>query len=233
MSGGGFLFHDKVQEVYAGVMQLSLKERITVKAFGLIATKMPDGSKGFSLIVFITAEDFQPIPIGMGATLQGIGGMIAINRTFNEEAMRAGLRNKTLATLLFPQDPIRNAPEIIRNLITTFPAEEGCYLIGVLMKTNDDRWTVNAKEIDEFARLTAGSPDPWMQLLGLEQQAQLALKQEDYTRAEAILLRAQQRCTPQAPAFRCITISKLLGDLYATPPDIIAEVRAIITPGAK
>lgn len=134
VSGGGFLFHDKVQQVYAGVMQLSLKERITVKAFGLIATKMPDGSKGYSMIVFITAEDFQPIPVGMGATLRGIGGMIAINRTFDEEAMRAGLRNKTLGTLLFPQDPIRNAPEIIRNLITTFPAEEGCYLIGVLMK---------------------------------------------------------------------------------------------------
>ncbi|MCB1852840.1 MAG: hypothetical protein KDI83_19055 [Gammaproteobacteria bacterium] len=134
VSGGGFLFHDKAQQVYAGVMQLSFKERITVKAFGLIATQMPDGSKGFSLIVFITAEDFQPIPMGMGATLRGIGGMIAINRTFDAEAMRAGLRNKTLATLLFPQDPIRSAPEIIRSLITIFPAEEGCYLVGVLMK---------------------------------------------------------------------------------------------------
>ena len=86
---------------------------------------MPDGSKGYSLIVFITAEDFQPIPIGMGARCCGIGGMVAINRTFDEEAMRAGLRNKTLGTLLFPKDPIRNAPEIIRNLITTFPAEDG------------------------------------------------------------------------------------------------------------
>ncbi len=28
-------------------------------------------------------------------------------------------------------------------------------------------------------------------------------------------------------------LDKLLGDLYATPPDIIAEVRAIITPGAR
>lgn len=134
VSGGGFLFHDKVQQLYAGVMQLSLKERITVKAFGLIATQMPDGSKGYSLIVFITAEDFQPIPVGMGATLRGIGGMVAINRTFDEEAMRAGLRNKTLGTLLFPKDPIRSAPEIIRSLITTFPAEDGCYLVGVLMK---------------------------------------------------------------------------------------------------
>ncbi len=134
VSGGGFLFHDKVQQVYAGVMQLTVKETISVKAFGLIATKMPDGSKGYSLIVFITAEDFQPIPIGMGCVLRGIGGMVAINRTFDEEAMRAGLRNKTLGTLLFPKDPIRNAPEIIRNLITSFPAEEGAYLAGLLMK---------------------------------------------------------------------------------------------------
>ncbi len=134
MSGGGFLFYDKVQQVYAGVMQLTIKEAISVKAFGLIATKMPDGSKGYSLIVFITAEDFQPIPIGMGCVLRGIGGMVAINRTFDEEAMRAGLRNKTLGTLLFPKDPIRNAPEIIRNLITTFPAEDGAYLFGLLMK---------------------------------------------------------------------------------------------------
>jgi len=134
VTGGGFLFNDKVQQVYAGVFQLTVKERITVKAFGLIATKMPDGSKGYSLIVFITAEDFQPIPIGMACVLRGIGGMVAINRTFDEAAMRAGLRNKTLGTLLFPKDPIRNAPEIIRSLITTFPAEEGAYLAGLLMK---------------------------------------------------------------------------------------------------
>lgn len=134
VSGGGFLYHDKVQGVYAGVMQLSLRERLTVKAFGLIATRMPDGSKGFSMIVFITVEDFQPIPIGMAATLRGIGGMLAIHRTFDEDAMRAALKNKTLPTLLFPKDPIRNAPEIIRNLITCFPAAEGSYIVGVLMK---------------------------------------------------------------------------------------------------
>ena len=134
VSGGGFLFHDKVQEVYAGVMQLSIRERLTVKAFGLIATKMPDGSKGYSLIVFITVEDFTPIQIGMACTLRGIGGMVAINRTFNEDAMREGLKNKVLGTLLFPKDPIRNAPEIIRNLITIFPAEEGSYIVGLLMK---------------------------------------------------------------------------------------------------
>jgi hypothetical protein len=134
VTGGGFLFYDKQQELYAGVMQLSIRERINVKAFGLIATKMPDGKPGYSLIVFITAEGFTPIPIGMGATIRGLGGMIAINRTFDKDAMREGLKNKTLPTLLFPKDPIRNAPEIIRNLVTVFPAEEGGFLIGFLMK---------------------------------------------------------------------------------------------------
>lgn len=60
LTGGGFLFHDEAQELYAGAMQLSLHEEITLKAFGLIATRMPDGSRGYSLIVFITAEDFGP-----------------------------------------------------------------------------------------------------------------------------------------------------------------------------
>jgi hypothetical protein len=134
VTGGGFLYHDKQQELYAGVMDLTVKERIAVKAFGLIQTKMPDGSEGYSLVVFITAEGFTPIQIGMGATLRGIGGMVAINRTFDQEAMREGLKNKTLGTLLFPKDPIRNAPEIIRNLVTTFPAEQGGFLIGVILK---------------------------------------------------------------------------------------------------
>ncbi|HEY0484318.1 MAG TPA: CHAT domain-containing protein [Kofleriaceae bacterium] len=100
--------------------------------------------------------------------------------------------------------------------------------IGVLMKTNDDRWTVNPKDIAEFARLTAASPDPWMQILGLQHQAQLAINQEDLTRAEAILLQAKQRCTPTAPAFRCITISKLLGDLYIRWQRL-PEARAVLS----
>jgi hypothetical protein len=134
VTGGGFLFRDHAQQLYAGVMQLTVHERITVKAFGLIATRLPDGTPGYSLIVFITAEDFRPIPLGMAATLQGIGGIVAINRTFDEQAMQEGLKNNTLGTLLFPRDPIRNAPEIIRNLAVTFPARMGSYLFGVLAK---------------------------------------------------------------------------------------------------
>ena len=95
-------------------------------------------------------------------------------------------------------------------------AHAGDLLIGALMKLSDDRRVVNRDELAEFAKLTVASPDPWMQLLGLQQQAEVALTQGDLTGAEALLLRAKQRCTePGAPAFRCILIEALLGQLYA------------------
>ena len=78
---------------------------------------MPDGSRGFSLVVIIAAEGFPPIQLGFGFTLTGIGGLLGINRTCNEEFLRAGLKNKTLDDVLFPADPIRNAaahPEHVR-----------------------------------------------------------------------------------------------------------------------
>jgi len=134
VSGGGFLFHDAVTQSYAGVMQVSVYEVLTLTAFGLIATRMPDGSRGYSLLIFITAEDFRPIPLGMGFNLLGIGGMVAVNRTFDQEALRQGLKNDTLGSLLFPPDPVANAPAIIRALAAVFPAQSGSYLLGILAK---------------------------------------------------------------------------------------------------
>ncbi|HEX5058219.1 MAG TPA: CHAT domain-containing protein [Kofleriaceae bacterium] len=88
-------------------------------------------------------------------------------------------------------------------------------LLGVLLKTSDDRVRVNASELAEFAKLAAASPDPWMQLLGLSQQAQAATGANDLMGAEAILVRGKERCkAPGAPAYRCIQLQGNLGELY-------------------
>ncbi len=134
VTGGGFLSRDPAKSLYAGVLQLTVHERLTLTAFGLIATQMPDGSRGYSMIVFITAQGFQPIQLGMGFTLLGIGGMVAIHRTFDEDVLRAGLKNDTLALLLFPRDPIGNAPATIAALGAAFPARAGSYLLGLLVR---------------------------------------------------------------------------------------------------
>lgn len=136
ITGGGFLFHDRTLAQYAGVLQLAItfKRRFTLTAFGLLSTKLPDGSNGYSFVVFITADEFTPFPLGGDFRLAGFGGMLAINRTFDQAALREGLKNKTLGNLLFPKDPIRRAPEIIHSLATVFPAKPGRYLFGPLAK---------------------------------------------------------------------------------------------------
>jgi hypothetical protein len=134
VSGAGFLFHDPAQGSYVGGLQLTLHETLTLTALGLVATRMPDGSRGYSLLIFITAENFKPIPLGLGFTLTAIGGLVAINRTFDETVIRDGLKNDTLKTLLFPKDPVTNATAIVRSLQSAFPARSGSYLLGLMAR---------------------------------------------------------------------------------------------------
>jgi len=134
LTGGGFLLHDPAQGMYAGVMQLSLHDAITLTAYGIIATRMPDGGRGYSLLVFITADGFKPIPLGFGFVLQSIGGMLGVNRTFDQDVLKAGLKTDALSTLLFPRDPVGNAPALIQALAAAFPPRRGSYLLGLLAR---------------------------------------------------------------------------------------------------
>jgi hypothetical protein len=132
LTGGGFLGHDAASGTYSGAMQLSLHDQLTLNGYGLIATKMPDGSSGFSMLVFITADGFEPVQLGFGFMLQGVGGMLGINRGFDQDVISAALKADTLKTLLMPQDPVGNAPAILQSLAGAFPAQQGSYLLGLL-----------------------------------------------------------------------------------------------------
>ena len=134
VTGGGFLSHDPATGTYAGAMKLSLQDQLTLSAYGLIATRLPGGQPGYSLLVFITADGFQPIPLGLGFMLTSIGGLIGVNRTFDYDVLEAGLKSDTLATLLFPRDPVGNAAALIQALAAAFPARSGSFLLGLLAR---------------------------------------------------------------------------------------------------
>ena len=53
VQGGGFLYIDPDRGEYAGALQLEIADFLSVAAIGLISTKMPDGSSGFSLLIII------------------------------------------------------------------------------------------------------------------------------------------------------------------------------------
>jgi hypothetical protein len=130
VKGGGFVFFDDARGQYGGVLQLELAGTIAVKAIGIITTRLPDGSDGFALFVLITAEGFSPIQLGLGFTLNGIGGLLGVNRSVSIEPLRGGLKTGTLDSVLFPPDPVRNAPAIISTLNTVFPLQRDHFVFG-------------------------------------------------------------------------------------------------------
>lgn len=130
VTGSGYLSYDSDKEQYTGLLQLEIAEKISLSAVGLLTTRMPDGSKGFSLLVLMSAR-FEPgIQLGYGFTLHGLGGLLGVNRTVSVDVLRDGLRSGALSSILFPQQVIENATQIVSNLSTIFPPASDRFLFG-------------------------------------------------------------------------------------------------------
>ncbi|WP_405535214.1 hypothetical protein OG787_12245 [Streptomyces sp. NBC_00075] len=134
VQGGGYLYIDTERGEYAGVLELDLAGIVSVKAIGLITTRMPDGSDGFSLLLVITAEFGTGVQLGFGFTLLAVGGILGLNRTVNLPALVEGVRGDTLSSVMFPRDVVANAQRIISDLRTFFPTRQGGFVIGPMAK---------------------------------------------------------------------------------------------------
>ncbi|MDW5592697.1 DUF6603 domain-containing protein [Conexibacter stalactiti] len=134
VKGGGYLFFDNERGEYAGALELTFASFLSLKAIGLLNTRMPDGSRGFSLLIIITAEFGSGIQLGFGFTLIGVGGLLGLNRTMRLQPLMEGVRTGAINSVMFPRDVIANAPKIISDLRTLFPPENGKFLIGPMAK---------------------------------------------------------------------------------------------------
>ncbi|WP_048710057.1 DUF6603 domain-containing protein [Microvirga massiliensis] len=134
VKGGGFLTINEERGEYGGALELVFAEVVAVRAIGLITTRNPDGSPGFSLVVLISIDFGTGIQLGFGFTLLAIGGLVGLNRTMNLEALMTGVRTGALGSIMFPQDIVANAPRILSDLRTFFPARQGTFLIGPMLK---------------------------------------------------------------------------------------------------
>ena len=171
-SGGGYISFDPSQGQYAGVLDVSLMDVVQVKVIGVIDTIMPDGSSGFSFILIITF-DLPPIELGFGFTLNGVGGLGGVNRTIDTNALQAGFVAHSLNSILFPPDPIANAPAIISNIRSFFPVAQDSYVFGPMLEIGWGEPTLITLEIGVILEL----PSPVViVLLGL---VDVALPTED------------------------------------------------------
>ena len=146
VTGGGYIFFDPDNEQYAGILQLGFNQ-IGLTVIGLLTTRLPDASgppgatkKGFSLLLII-AVDLPPIQLGYGFTLNGVGGLLGVHRTMVIDALRNGVRDGSVNSILFPQDPVKRAGQIISQLRSIFPPAEGRFIFGPMVKIG---WGPNA-----------------------------------------------------------------------------------------
>ena len=91
--------------------------------------EVPGRARGFSFIIIISAE-FTPIQLGFGFTLNGVGGILGINRDLNEDALRDVVQRGSMGNVLFPKDPIKDAPSILHDIAQLFPAADGHFVFG-------------------------------------------------------------------------------------------------------
>jgi uncharacterized protein DUF6603 len=131
--GGGELDYDRDKGEYSGTLELTFAEVISVRAVGILTTRLPDGSDTFSLLLIIVSE-FVPIQLSYGFTLLGVGGLLGLNRTVDLDALQVGVRDGTLNSILFPTDVVANAPRIISDLKRVFPPREDRFLMGPMGK---------------------------------------------------------------------------------------------------
>lgn len=130
--GGGYLDIDREIGRYAGVAQVGIFA-LDLSAIGIIDTQLPDKPDGWSLFLAIFSE-FPPIQLGFGFALLGVGGLIGINRTIDQDALFDRMISGALDSIMFPEDPIANAPRIIEDISAIFPAADGQFLFGAMFK---------------------------------------------------------------------------------------------------
>ncbi|MFI7582062.1 DUF6603 domain-containing protein [Kocuria kalidii] len=132
VKGGGFLAFEPEAGEYAGILELSFGA-ISIKAIGILTTKLPSGADGWALLLLVFGE-FTPIQLGYGFTLNGVGGIIGLQHGVSIDAIQSGLRTGVLDSVLFPRDPVANANTLLAQLRVVFPIVPRALTVGPALK---------------------------------------------------------------------------------------------------
>ena len=130
VKGGGFLLLDYDNNRYTGALNLQVLEKFEVNAFGILVTQLPSGQQGFSLIALLSARFTPPVQLGLGFTLNGLGGLLGLHRTANTDLLRNEIDSGRIGDLMFPVNPQARFAQIISNLEASFPVKENQFIFG-------------------------------------------------------------------------------------------------------
>lgn len=133
VNGGGFLEIDPETGRYAGGLALDILG-FGIGAVVVVDTEVPGDPDGFALFASLGLTFPTPIPIGFGFTLLGVGGLLALDRTMDVDALAGALRTGAADSILFPDDLLHDADAVLAGLDQWFPAQPSTTVVGPVVK---------------------------------------------------------------------------------------------------
>lgn len=139
VSGGGFLdFTGGPNDRYGGVLTVTIGppkglSRVTVTAFGIheLAGSPTDTDRAHTFVLVLGASFRPGVSLGYGIFWIGAGGIVAIDRRADTDALRERLTSGAVGNILFGEDPVRNAPVLLGDLAALFPAKREYHVLGL------------------------------------------------------------------------------------------------------
>lgn len=132
VKGGGYLFVDAERGEYAGALELTVVGLFSIKAICLVTTKRPDGSEGWSMLLLLFGQF--SVHIAFGIFLTGVGGLIGLHHRVETQPLIDGMKTGVLDDILFPVDPVGDAPRIINRYRQLFPLEPDSLVLGPMLE---------------------------------------------------------------------------------------------------
>lgn len=166
ITGGGFI--QRVERTYkvngadvkrvefGGVVQLQIL-KFGVSAIVILS---PDP---FSMVLVIGVRFPVAIDLSFGFTLNGIGGILALDRGLDIEQLKSGMKEHVLDKMLFPDNPIAEAPKLLDKVAHVFPPQAGGFVVGPIVELG---WGSQAKFVQLKLGVVLALPDPAIVVLG-------------------------------------------------------------------
>lgn len=166
VTGGGFI--QRVERTYkVGGQDVTRVEfggtlQLKILGFGVSAIVIlsPDP---FSLVMVIGIRFPTAVELSFGFTLNGIGGILALDRGLDLEALRKGMKDHVLDKMLFPDDPVSQAPTLLNSVAHVFPPMEGGFVVGPMVELG---WGSQARFLKMKLGVVLALPDPMIVVLG-------------------------------------------------------------------
>jgi hypothetical protein len=152
--GSGKDKHELVE--FGGVIQLEI---LKVGVYAVVVLS-PDP---FSLVLVMGVRFPTAIELSFGFTLNGVGGLLALDRRVDSGELIKGMQTHFIDRVLFPADPVAEAPKLLDQVGKVFPPQRDGFVVGPIVELG---WGSQAKIVEAKLGIILALPDPKLILLG-------------------------------------------------------------------